>query len=183
MMKMSDERNTGFDTRMFEEEVKLTYKGPIDERILSSIGDYISTMEKFADATSVKKLFKIFLELAQNISFYSAVKVKMNDNREIGMGTLVLKEFDDSFFLLTGNPVMNDNIISILEKSEYINSLDRESLRQYKRDERRRPQGEKGNAHIGLITVALTSSNPLDVEVSPIDDDKSFFSIGVKIDK
>ncbi len=180
---MSVVRNTGFSAQMFEEEVKLSYKGPIDERILSSIGDYINTMESFADANSVKKLFKIFFELSQNISYYSAVKVKMNDNREIGMGSLILKEFDDSFLLITGNPVNNEFIIPILEKSEYINSLDRESLRQYKRDERRRPQGEKGNAHIGLITVALTSANPLDIEVNPIDEETSFFSIGVRIDK
>lgn len=167
----------------FDENIKLLYKGPIDERILSSIGDYITTMESFAGAVSVKKLFKIFFELAQNISYYSAEKIKLSDRKEIGSGSLIIKEEEDAFILTTGNPVNNESIIPIIEKSEYINSLDRESLRRYKREERRRPQGIKGSAHIGLITVALASANPLDVEVNPIDEESSYFSIVVKIDK
>ncbi len=180
---MSVQRNTGFDMAFFDEEEKLSYRGPIDERILSSIGDFILSMESFANAKSVKKLFRIFLELAQNISYYSAHKVRMNDDKIIGTGSLLIKETDEHFILITGNPVKNDNIIPIIEKSEYINTLDRESLRRYKREERRRPQGVKGNAHIGLISVALTSANPLDIEVNPIDDTTSNFSIVVKIEK
>jgi len=180
---MSVSRNTGFDTNVFDKDEKISYKGPIDERILSSIGDYIMSMESFADSATIKKLFKIFLELAQNISYYSAQKIKMLENKEIGTGLLILKETDEHFILVTGNPVENESIIPIIEKSEYINTLDRESLRRYKREERRRPQGVKGNAHIGLITVALTSANPLDIEVNPIDETTSFFSIVVKIEK
>ncbi|RLD77713.1 MAG: hypothetical protein DRJ10_11465, partial [Bacteroidetes bacterium] len=79
--------------------------------------------------------------------------------------------------------VQNDDIVSIIEKSEIINSLDREELREYKRQQRKLPPGKRGGAHIGLIQVALTSANPLDIEVNPVDDDHSFFSIAVKIDK
>ncbi len=81
---------------------------------------------------------------------------------------------------MTGNLVKTDDIITIIEKSEVINSLDREELREYKRQQRKLPPGKKGGAHIGLIQVALTSSNPLDIEVNPVDDKHSFFSIAVK---
>ncbi len=49
--------------------------------------------------------------------------------------------------------------------------------------QRNLPQREKGNANIGLIQVALTSANPLDIEVTLIDDNYSFFAITVKVDK
>jgi len=96
---------------------------------------------------------------------------------------VLIGESEESYTFVTGNLVRNEDIISIIDKSEIINSLDREELREYKREQRKLPHGPKGGAHIGLIQVALTSDNPLDVEVTPIDDDHSFFSIAVKIDK
>ncbi len=176
--------NTGIenDMNLFSKEIKISYKGPVDGRILTVVGDYIEAINPIFKIAS-KKMFNIFFELTQNISYYSAQKIQIRENKEIGSGSILIKETDKHFVLVTGNPVFNENIIPVIEKCEYINSLDRESLRKYKRDERRRPQGKMGNAHIGLIKVALTSTNPLDVEVSPLNDDISYFSIAVKINK
>jgi hypothetical protein len=168
---------------LFQEKMKISYKGPVDERILTVFGDYIESMGELY-SVSGKKLFKIFFELAQNLSSYSSEKIALENKKKIvGAGTLILKENDDDFVLITGNPVFNEDIIPVIEKCEYINSLDRESLRQYKREERRRTPSEKGNAHIGLIQVALTSANPLDIEITPINDNTSYFSVAVKINK
>ena len=164
-----------------DESVRLFYKGPVDQRILSVTGDYINTIDEIDKSAGVK-LFKTFLELAQNISYYSD-EISVLNNKSVGSGTIIIKETDNSFFLLTGNTVKNENIVPIIEKCEYINSLDRQSLREYKRQERGRKAGIKGNAHIGLIQVALTSANPLDVEVNPIDERRVYFSIVVNIDK
>ncbi len=162
--------------------VKISYKGPVDDRILALIGNYIEAiLGKYPKAS--RKLFRIFIELAQNISYYSAEKIDLGESKEIGLGTLLISEYDDNFTFITGNSVYNDNIIPLIEKCEFINSLDRESLREYKRAQRKMPQGTLGNAHIGLIQVALTSAHPLDLEVSPVDDNISYFSIAVKIDK
>jgi hypothetical protein len=164
------------------QDVKISYKGPIDEKILAVIGSYIEVILNNNPQAS-RKLFKIFIELAQNISYYSAEKSDFAPDKHIGYGTLLIMEFPDSYSFITGNAVLNDNIIPLIEKCEFINSLDRESLREYKREQRRHPQGNLGNAHIGLIQVALTAANPLDIEVSPLDDEKSYFSIAVKINK
>lgn len=168
---------------LFQEKMKISYKGPVDERILSVFADYIESMdEKYR--TQAQKLFKIFFELAENLSSYSAEKIFLeNKKKAVGAGALILKENENDFILITGNPVFNENIIPVIEKCEYINSLDRESLRQYKREERRRTPGERGNAHIGLIQVALTSANPLDIEITQVADNISYFSVAVKIDK
>jgi hypothetical protein len=168
--------------RSLDQNIQISYKGPIDERILQTIGYYIESILS-EHPTASKKLFKIFIELAQNISYYSAEKSIFRGKKEIGSGLVLIGELEDSFTFLTGNLVKNEDIYTIIDKSEIINSLDREELREYKREQRKLPHGPKGGAHIGLIQVALTASNPLDIEVTPIDDENSFFSIAVKIDK
>jgi hypothetical protein len=168
--------------RTFGDNTPLSYKGPIDDHILQVIGTYIEGLLKHSPKAG-KKVFKIFIELAQNISYYSAERSKLANNKDIGTGMVLISEQLDYYTFMTGNLVKTDDIISIIEKSEVINSLDREELREYKREQRKLPPGKKGGAHIGLIQVALTSSNPLDIEVNPVDDEHSFFSIAVKIDK
>ncbi len=168
--------------RNLDQSIPLSYKGPIDEKILQTIGYYIESILS-QHPKAGKKIFKIFIELAQNISYYSAEKSIFRGEKEIGSGMVLIGELEDSFTFVTGNLVKNDDIYAIIDKSEIINSLDREELREYKREQRKLPHGPKGGAHIGLIQVALTSSNPLDIEITPVDDEHSFFSIAVKIEK
>ncbi|NJM15085.1 MAG: hypothetical protein HC896_06665 [Bacteroidales bacterium] len=169
-------------TKLFNEEIQVSYKGPFDSKVLALLGDYINVILG-KDPEASRKIFKIFMELAQNISFYSAEITKLIDARNVGVGSLLIREKDDSYYFHVGNTVNTDDIIPIIEKCEYINTLDRDSLRHYKREQRNLPRGVKGGAHIGLIQVALTSTKPIDFEVVPIDNDYSFFSIMVEIEK
>ncbi|OQX99263.1 MAG: hypothetical protein B6I24_02975 [Bacteroidetes bacterium 4572_128] len=167
---------------ILEENVIISYKGPFDRHILFVIGDYIkTTIGKNSKAS--KKIFNIFIELAQNISYYSAEINKLDEKKEIGVGTLVIGDHKNYYTFRTGNVVKKNDIIPIINKCELINSLDRDSLRKFKREQRALPPSENDGAHIGLIKVALTSSNPLDFQITNIDDDFSYFSISVKINK
>ena len=168
--------------RNLDQNIALSYKGPIDEKILQTIGYYIEGFLSLHPKAG-KKIFKVFVELAQNISYYSAEKSIFKGEKEIGSGLFLIGETDESYTFVTGNLVKNDDIYAIIDKSEIINSLDRDELREYKREQRKLPSGPKGGAHIGLIQVALTSANPLDIEINPVDDEHSFISIAVKIDK
>lgn len=165
----------------FDKDILISFKGPFDKHILAIIGNYIEVMLG-KNPKAGKKIFKIFIELAQNIAFYSA-EGRENMSADAGIGTLVIGEFDDHYSFIAGNVVRAEDVVEIIEKSEIINSLDRNSLREYKREQRKLPQGEKGSAHIGLIQVALTAASPLDIEVTPIDEKYSFFTISVNIEK
>ncbi len=163
------------------DDVKLYYKGPVDSRILSLVGDYINTLQA-KNRNSSRKLFKIFLELAQNISDYSDEIIEIGE-KKIGGGIIKITETESNIYLSTGNTVKKENVSDLVDKCAYINSLDRESLRKYKRYERSKASKPSGNAGIGLIQVALTSENPLDVEIYSINETKVHFSIIVTIDK
>jgi len=179
---MYEARTNVFDYyKLFEKNVQLFYKGIFDKNILAAIGSYIKSIISNNPKIS-RKLFSIFIELAQNIAYYSAEKIEF-DEKDVGIGSVLITEDGEQFTFASGNIVRSVDVETLMEKCDHINSLDRDSLRKYKREQRNLPQGPFDGAHIGLIQVALTASNPLDISVTPIDDQLSFFSIIVKIDK
>lgn len=162
------------------DDVLISYKGPVSDTILAEISRDIR--DKFSESPKAsKKLFAIFVELAQNILYYSSEKVQFS-NRNDSIGTILITKTSKHLTFSCGNLVENKYINDLVEGCEKINSLDREELREYKRETRSAPQKERSKgAGIGLIQVALTSGNPLGVEARQVDEKYSFFSLSVKI--
>jgi len=161
-------------------KIHLSYKGPWDEHMLFSIGNYIKLFTKDRPTAS-KKIFKVFMELAQNVCLHSAEYNKLEKSKRSGIGTMVISESGGYYYFYSGNVVSNVDIFPIIDKCEVINALDRKELREFKRKQRNLPFGEAGGGNIGLIQVALTSEYPLKIKLTPINDENSFFSICVKI--
>lgn len=162
------------------DDVLISYKGPVTETILSEISRDIR--KKFSENPKIgKKLFAVFMELAQNILYYSAERAMFVD-RDDSVGTLLITRFQNHHTFSCGNLVENKYIEDLVNACNTINSLDREELREYKRHTRSSPTKERSKgAGIGLIQVALTSGNPLKVEAKKVDDGYSFFALSVKI--
>lgn len=164
-----------------KKEVLISYKGPITDVIMSEISKDIRY--KFAaNARASKKIFAIFMELAQNILYYSAEKMQLADKKD-SVGIVLVTRANEFYRFSCGNLVENEYVEELIESCNFINSLDKEKLRDFKREQRSNPQRERSKgAGIGLIQVALTSENPLEVEFKEIDEKYSFFSITVRID-
>ena len=161
---------------------EVAYQGPIENNIFLAIDKYSKLLkEKYPDAS--RKLYKIFIELTQNIVYYSAEKFVSANNVKIGCGAIYIYNTKAHIVLTTANPVYNTEIDVLTEKIDYINSLDRTALREYKRKQRRKPSSIKGNANIGLIQTTLTAANPLKFETHRIDDNDTFFILNVYINK
>jgi hypothetical protein len=163
------------------DDVLISYKGPVTDIILSEISKDIR--DKFGSNPNIsKKLFAVFIELAQNILYYSSEKIHFADKKD-SIGTLLITKMPDHFTFSCGNLVENKFIEELIVGCEKINSLNREELREFKRATRSGPKKDRSKgAGIGLIQVALTSGNPLSVESRKVDDSFSFFSLSVKID-
>ncbi|MCG8700340.1 MAG: DUF6272 family protein, partial [Bacteroidales bacterium] len=114
----------------FSDNIQLSYKGPFDSKVLSVIGQYILTIVNEKSEAS-QKLFKIFIELAQNIAFYSGEKSKLDS--KTGMGVLLIQDIGTHYNLHTGNVIKREDGEAIIEKCEIINTLDRQGLRDFKR--------------------------------------------------
>ena len=158
------------------------YEGAFTKEKIRDLTLQINRLTK-GDQQAYRKFFYVFIELAQNVANYSDWKVRVNDKEDAGVGALIFGSTKENYFMLIGNVVNNDDLKVLIRKCEIINSLDRESLRLFKRQQRNLIPGTNQNAHIGLIMVALTTRKKLDITIKPIDDKYSFFFLRILIPK
>ena len=185
-----------YHTRLNPQSAVLYYKGPFDKDILANIS--LQLRRRFTDNPRTSaKLFSIFIELAQNIAYYSEesnffydeevkkdIKYADESKNNNGVGTLVIHNEDKQIILSAGNLVLTSKIKEIIAKCEQINALSSEELRALKKGVRSLEQTpEQKGGNIGLIQVALKSEHPLQVESKEIDDKNSYFIISSTIEK
>ncbi len=164
-----------------DKDVILSYKGPVTPPLVAEISRDITY--KISDNPKVgRKIFAIFIELAQNILFYSAEKTLVADRQE-SIGCFMLSKSEDGILCEFGNLVENDYLDELIDSCNTINALDRTSLREYKRQQRNTdlPRERSKGAGIGLIQVAITAETPLMVRYENITDNLSFFSLSVNV--
>ncbi|TAF67405.1 MAG: hypothetical protein EAZ55_03560 [Cytophagales bacterium] len=164
------------------EKVLFSYKGPLNNVLLADFSNNIRKRLKLYDNVSIgNKVFAIFMELSQNVLYYSKESDQFDGKDKVG--TLAIVKTAEHYKVMTGNLVSRTAVPKILKKCETINSLDREALREFKRQQRALgpdTEDSKG-AGIGLIHVALTSDNQLEVNVKEIDENLAFYVLAVNI--
>jgi len=161
----------------------LFYKGPISIDLISFMANYLKILLKKEDCSIVKRVFQIFIELTQNVSYYSAEIYEFCGNVKCGIGWFGIKETKDSYYISTGNVILKEHEEKLRKNCNEINSLDEEQLRILKRKTRGQSLIRDVGAHIGLIQSSLISRNKLNYNIESINDKYSFFEIEVKINK
>lgn len=169
------------DQNLFKRTL-LSYRGPFYIELISVFGTNIKNFSKVYD-NARRKLFKIFIELSQNVSYYSESFHMVNNVQRIGLGELELKEFETFYTFTTKNKVKKTDAQILSERCKMVNQSDQHELRNLKREQRMNSPGEKFGARIGLIQAVMLSKNKLKYKVDHINNDYSYFSITVKVDK
>jgi len=172
---------------ILEEEIKpenkilYKYSGIFSQDIIKEYANKLSKLSACNKKTK-RRLFYVFVELGQNIGFYSEQR-EYFDNKSIGIGNVIIYENNDEYGFLIGN-FINKKALDVLEKKcKIINSLDRNSLREFKIYQRNLIPGTNGGAHIGLIMVALTTRKKIELKTYSLNDNEYYFSINVKVSK
>ncbi len=158
------------------------YKGTFDEKIIAEISQKIKRLLHNNPYLS-KKVFSVFIELAQNISFYSAERNVINRKESSGVGLIMLEDFPQHYTLTTANLVSTRDTLRLAAKCETINSLSREDLRAFKRRLRNQPSSHRDSGNIGLIQVALLGTGELRIDLTNINENLSFFTLALDISK
>ena len=165
----------------------LSFKGSISQDILVELGETIKNKFscKIGQKKISKKVFAIFIELAQNILHHSAEKISLeNEDKKIGTGIIDISENKHFYTITSGNLVENSKSKKILNKCNYINQLDKEGLKKYYLEQRKLPRTkESQSAGLGLIDIARKSGNILEAKINKIDDLYSFFILSVDVSK
>ena len=163
------------------EESFLTYSGPFSMRIISGIGKFL--VENLEASEHIKsRVYKVFIELTQNVALYSAKRIVHDSGNTIGEGLLSVKVTNENIVLTTKNRLLKEHSGILIQNCQSINKSTEDILKEKKHVLRRESTFLDTGAHIGLITICLISRNPLDFEISE-NGNLQYFALSTKINK
>ena len=171
---------------MCERNIILDFQGAISQDMLVGMAELLKNKSSLDNNSPfAKKLFSIFVEMAQNIAFYSAERVRIKNQKssqEVGAGIIVVTEENKCYTITSGNLINQMNIPNLTEHCQKINNLDKDSLKLLFKDKIKssRKAGEKG-AGVGLIDVVRKSGHPIQFGITPVDNINSFLVLSVKL--
>jgi hypothetical protein len=173
--------------KMCERNIVLDFQGAISQDMVVGMAELLKnkSSQDFGRSSNVKKLFSVFIEMAQNIAIYSAERVYLDDyHGDVGAGIIVVTEENNNYTVTSGNLVKNNSIGKIIEHCQTINRMEKGELRKFYKSQIKssRERGKKG-AGVGLIDIARKSGNTIRYGVTQVDDINSFLVLSVKIHK
>jgi len=158
----------------YRKNILIAYQGVFDKTVLSVMAKNIEGTLKNTKLS--RKVFRVFVELAQNISYYSCER-EVHQGRSSGSGIIVLQEEDNHFVFAAGNRIETSRTKGLERICEIVNSLDRDGRKEYKRFQLESPE----NPHPGLTQVALLSAGKVNHRIIKFDEEASFIIFAVKL--
>ncbi len=173
--------------KMCDQNIVLDFQGVISQDLLVGMAEMIKNKftQKFGKTNIVKKMFSVFIELAQNIAYYSYERVELEAGKEkIGAGIIVVTEQNTYYTITSGNRIENNKALEVESQCKYLNGLNEDELKTYYKEKLRepRPEGKKGGG-IGFVDILRKSKSKLEYQITPIDDIQSFIVLSVKIEE
>jgi hypothetical protein len=173
---------TGIRDKFTKNGIMICFNGPFFHSIIEEIGNAI---RKYLENEEVQKgastdVFAVYIEQAQNVRNYLAEKNFPLHN--YNSAVIVIAKQNGRYVISSGNVIEKADSIILMERLEYVNSLDKNELKKLYREQMRRelPPGSKG-AGAGLIDIARRSSEKLSYLFDDIDEYYNFFSLTVVV--
>lgn len=176
--------------KIIENNIILLFEGKMSQGVLVALVDMLREKLNAAEETgdnrmqyTVRKLYAIFVELAQNIQNHS-FEQEIVGKTSVGSGIIVMRENTDYFTITSGNSMPSNDADKLLQYCHYLNSLDADALKKLYKEKLReaRREGEKG-AGIGLIEIMRKSESLLETTMQTLDEQTVFFTLSINITK
>ncbi|MFB6307051.1 MAG: SiaB family protein kinase [Flavobacteriales bacterium] len=171
--------------KMERNKIMLSFKGEVTSELLTSI---LQIMERKLDDVEEqkkmrKKVFNILVECLQNLYHHidslDEEKVKEKDPRS---AIFMIAKDENTYKIITGNFIQNENVDELKERLEKINSMDKEELKNYYKTVLHDGElSDKGGGGLGMIDIARKSGEKLEYDFMPLNDKNSFFSLNINI--
>jgi hypothetical protein len=169
-------------TKDYQDKSLLIYQGLFTVNLISILGNQIRLLPNH-DTLLLQRIFKVFIELCQNVSYYSFENQEIKPGVYCGIGWVSIQDFDELYKVSTGNCIKPEHGPRLEAYCNEINSMGEEALKILKRKTRAQAMLRDTNAQIGLIQTGIISGSKLDYEISAIDDRMHYFRISALIDK
>lgn len=171
--------------------LNIVYNGPLWADGVEGLADSLKKkmlLDELPMSVS-QTIFSVFVEQMNNMLMYSAetdTSTKGEGSPSVGLpqGAFVMGTKEDCYFLQSGNMMHAKNIEPIKEQIEYLNTLDKKELRKYYKEmmKKENENPESKGAGLGLIEIARRSTSGIIYSFTPIDDDKSYFTMYIEIE-
>ncbi|MBP1627950.1 MAG: hypothetical protein H6Q00_2425 [Holophagaceae bacterium] len=157
-----------------------SFNGFISESILFALGDALKkklSMEE-TDLRTMKRVFSVFVEQAQNIIRYSAETLAKDDQEinRLSSGLLTVGSEGGRFFVVCGNVMAREKAHPLQERLEKIQKLDAAGIKAYYMEHMKAPvDASAKGANLGLIEIARRSSEPIQFDFLELDASTTFY--------
>lgn len=174
-------------SQMERDDVLIAFKGSITSELLTSILQIMETkMEDLHEAPRTKKkVFNVLVECLQNLYHHIddfEVQGSAEEVSEKKSAIFSISRTVESYNIVTGNFVSNENVTNLTNKINKINDLSRDELKAYYKQVLNNGEiSEKGGGGLGFIDIAKKSGEKLVYNLREIDESYSFFTLTVKI--
>ncbi len=166
------------------EDLVYVYRGFFSQVITDSIIALTeNNLDSIGESSKLKKrVFSIMVECLQNITRHQFVDENEDTQPGDQSGMFVICNKDKSYQMTSGNVVNNDAIPHLKQLLDKVNSLDKDSLKEYYKQVLEDGSiSNKGGAGLGLIEMARKSGNKLFYTFEEINDEISYFYMNTSI--
>lgn len=126
-----------------------------------------------------KRAFHILVECLQNIMLHG----DDFSHDPHSQGQVMISALPDGVLIRTGNEVSQAQAVSIRKKLEKLDGCQEQALREtYKKQLVNGDLSDQGGAGLGFVDIARKSGNDIDYRFYPMDNNRLFFSLIVKVE-
>jgi hypothetical protein len=94
----------------------------------------------------------------------------------------MIGKIGSEYNIITGNYILNKNVIPLRDKLNRINVMSKDELKEYYKEILNNDEfSDKGGGGLGMIDIARKSGQKLNFNFIEVDNQYSFFSLSIKI--
>lgn len=168
--------------RQFEDaNIQICFNGPLSHSIIEELGLAVKRYLENETPGSEKMMdvFSVYIEQTQNVRNYVQRKVSTGtDPGRFNAITLLIGREGDRYLVSSGNLVDLTDLPVLRSRIDHLRTLDAAGLKAFYKEERRKPVSEDAmGAGLGLIDMARKTSQPLEYQIQPVDEETVFFNL------
>ncbi len=166
------------------QDIMLCFNGVFTAALIDEIGKALRNHMQGQDEspTAITDVFSVYIEMTQNIRHYM-------QSQQLGgaqaIATIVVSHRQDGQYTISaGNMVRHADAGYLRQRVEQLNAMSGSELKTEFKTQLRKPREslqQNNGAGLGLIDMARKASEPLWIDIQPVDDAFSFFSLRVII--
>ena len=123
-----------------------------------------------------KKVYSVIVECIENVS-------KHNTHAGVAenISTMVLIKSATKYTIVTGNQVLNEEVVGLKEKLTAVSKSSLLELKQLYREQIMSTRTNENNAGLGIIDIAIKSGNQIKYDFKPLTEYTTFYIIQTEI--